>query len=81
MPDFETAAKVASNYGLGVLSFLALMYGGWRLLGWLEKVSEWLEEIKTNHLVHVQNALDKQTELLGDIKREHGAKLEEILKK
>ena len=84
MPDLETAAKVASNYGLGVLSFLALLYGGWRLLNWLEKVSTWLEEIKSNHLHHLQASLDVLTKNSTDANGkldEQTKKLDDLLKK
>ena len=53
--DITELVKLVTESGMGVLSFAALIYGGWKLL-------MWLEEIKSNHLVHLQGSLDKLTE-------------------
>ena len=54
--------KIVTESGMGVVAFAALLYGGYRLLTWLEKVSGYLEELKDNHLKHVQDSLEKINE-------------------
>lgn len=61
-------AKSVSEAGMGVVALCALLYAGWKLM-------KWLEEVKSNHLPHIQAALDKQNEHLA----EHGTKLDTII--
>ena len=49
-------SEAIAKMGMGVASFSALLYFGYRLL-------EWLEAVRTNHLPHIQESLDKLTEL------------------
>ena len=66
--DITQIVKLVAESGMGVVAFVALLFGGWKIL-------QWLEEVKTNHLPHVQAALDKQTDLL----EKHGEKLDKIV--
>lgn len=66
--DFTQLLKSITEAGMGVVALAALLYGGYRLLNWLE-------EVKSNHLPHIQAALDKQNEHLD----QHGKKLDTII--
>lgn len=62
---------------MGVLSFAALMYGGYRLF-------VWLEEVKSNHLAHIQASLNTITQNSTEANQkldQQTSKLDEILKK
>lgn len=47
--------KQVLDLGLGPIAFIALLYGGWQLLTWLKIIA-------TNHLAHVQAALERIVE-------------------
>lgn len=67
--------KLVTESGLGVVAFAALLYGGWRLLNWLE-------EVKSNHLAHIQESLGKiaeGTERQNGKLDAHGEKLDRIV--
>lgn len=51
--------KLVTESGMGVLSFAALLYGGWKML-------QWMEEIKSNHLPHLDAKLERLVENSND---------------
>ena len=62
---------------MGVLSFAALLFGGYKLF-------IWLEEVKANHLTHIQTSLNVLTQNSTDANQkldQQTSKLDEILKK
>ena len=63
--DIQTLVKLVSASGMGVLSFAALLYGGYHILNWLD-------EVKNNHLSHLQNDMAK----LGENSTEANKKLD-----
>lgn len=58
--DVSSIIGVVTKEGLGVASFIALMYFGYAALGWMDKIAE-------NHLFHVQETLDKISEKLDEV--------------
>lgn len=50
--------NLIDKQGLGAASFVALVYGIWKILAFLERIAE-------NHLWHVQASLDKMVDSLG----------------
>ena len=49
--ELETLAKIAETSGLGILSFIALVYFGW-------KVMRFMDALINNHLEHIQRSLE-----------------------
>lgn len=58
--ELAELVKLITESGMGLVAFAAVLYLAYRLLNWLE-------EVRTNHLPHLQTALDKQTEHLETI--------------
>ena len=75
--EITDIVKLATESGMGVLSFAALIYGGVKLLAWLE-------DVKNNHLFHIQTSLNKLTENSTDANvklDQQTSKLDELLRK
>ena len=68
--DPTQTLELISNYGLGVVSFAALLFFGW-------KTGTWMQSLTENHLKHLQASLDK----LVDGSEKQNEKLDKILEK
>lgn len=74
MEDVLSIVNAVQDKSLGVLSFLALMFVGYKLLEFLDQVKGDIRLMKDNHLPHVQGSLDEMVEGIKELLRIHKEK-------
>lgn len=58
--DITQIIKLATESGMGILSFVALLYFGW-------KAGEFAKEFMENHLTHLGGSMDKILETMVEM--------------
>lgn len=70
--DFTTLGNLVEKHTLGVVSFIVLIVGGWRIFAWVGKFAD---KLLNNHLAHFQKSLETLITLVEG----HGGKLDKIV--